>query len=148
MKLIREFLAGKETHAFPPGMILKKLKGDLQFMRDGLGLQVILETQPDDISLPETIEQDVYYVLREALANIARHAHASRAVITLEQNKHDVAVALRDDGVGFDLNSVKNGRGFGLTSMEERIKKHGGTLRHQSAAGKGTTISFRVPIRA
>jgi signal transduction histidine kinase len=148
MKLIREFLAGKETHAFPPGMILEKLKGDLQFMRDGLGLQVILETQPDDISLPETIEQDVYYVLREALANIARHAHASRAVITLEQNKHDVAVALRDDGVGFDLNSVKNGRGFGLTSMEERIKKHGGTLRHQSAAGKGTTISFRVPIRA
>ena len=146
MNLIRQFLAGKEIQAFPPGMMLEKLKGDLKFMQDGLGIQVILETQPEYISLPETIEKDIYYVLREGLANIVRHSHASRAVISLKQANNEVTVALSDDGVGFDSNTVRPDHGFGLTSMEERIKKHGGTLRRQSIARKGTTISFTLPI--
>jgi len=146
MKLIRQFLAGKETQAFPPGMMLEKLKGDLKFMRDGLGLQIILKTPPEDISLPAALEQDVYYLLREGLANVVRHSHASRAVVTLKQEKNEMRVTLSDDGVGYDPNAVKTRNGFGLTSMEERVKKHGGTLQRQSVAGKGTTISFTLPI--
>lgn len=146
MKLIRQFLAGKETQAFPPGMMLEKLRGDLKFLQDGLGLHIILETHPEDISLPQTVEQEVYYVLREGLANIVRHAHASRAVIIVKKENNEVMVALSDDGVGFDVNEEKNGNGFGLTSMEERVRRHGGTLQRRSEAGKGTTISFSLPI--
>jgi len=146
MRLIREFLAGKETQAFPPGMMLEKLRGDLKFLRDGLGIEVILETQPEDITLPQKLEHEVYYVLREGLANIARHSHASRAVITLKQKKDEVKVALTDDGVGFDLNQLKNNNGFGLTSMEERVRQHGGTLERRSVPGKGTTILLSFPL--
>lgn len=146
MKTIRQFLAGKETQAFAPGMMLEKLKGDLKFMQDGLGLQVILETQPEEISLPEKIEQEVYYVLREGLANIVRHSHASRAVISLKQSDNKIAGALSDDGVGFELTAVTKSNGFGLTSMEERIRKLGGELLRHSSIGQGTRISFTLPL--
>ena len=47
MKTIRQFLAGKETQSFPPGMLLEKFKDDLRFLRDGIGMRVILETEPE-----------------------------------------------------------------------------------------------------
>ena len=49
MKTIRQFLAGKDTNSFPPGMLLEKFKDDLKFLRDGIGLRVILETEPEAV---------------------------------------------------------------------------------------------------
>ncbi len=146
MKTIREFLSGKDTQPFPPGMILEKLKGDLKYLQDGFGLQVILETHPEEISIPQAIEQEVYYVLREGLMNIVRHSHASQAVISLKLSEEELTGALSDDGVGFDLTAVTKSNGFGLTSMEERIKKLGGKLLKHSSIGKGTRISFALPL--
>src|SRR5437867_5369827 len=69
MKVIRQFLAGKEIQPFPPGMLLEKLKDDLKFMRDRLGLRIILEAEPEDLNIPGEIERELYYVLREGLMN-------------------------------------------------------------------------------
>ena len=88
MKLIRQFLAGKETQSFPPGMLLENFRDDLRFLRDGLGMRVILETEPEDFNPPEIIEQDLYYVLREGLMNITRHSQASRADIIVETDRN------------------------------------------------------------
>ena len=85
MEVIRQFLAGKEIQSITPGMLIEKLRDDLKFTRDGLGLQVILETAPDDLNLSKTVEQDLYRVLREVLMNIARHSHTNSANVTLTQ---------------------------------------------------------------
>jgi len=146
MKEIREFLAGKETRPFPPGMLLEKLKDDLRFLCDRLGLQVILETESKDLSLPEAIERDLYYVFREGLMNVMRHSHASRVNIALRQKDTVIEGALRDDGVGFDLAQTGNGHGLGLKNMNERIKRLGGELLIQSSPGKGARLSFVVPL--
>ena len=90
MKTIRQFLAGKETHSFPPGMLLEKFKDDLKFLRDGVGLRVILETEPEDLKPSRDIEQDLYYVLREGLMNIIRHSQASRADVVLRQTRTEI----------------------------------------------------------
>lgn len=147
MKTIRQFLAGKETQAFPPGMLLEKLEEDLKFLRDGLGLQVILETDPEDILLPDEMEQDLYYVLREGLMNVSRHSQASRTEVLLKQVGKSIQGKVTDDGVGFDLAQTTNGQGFGLSTMKERIKRLGGELRVDSSPGKGTRIDFVLPLR-
>jgi signal transduction histidine kinase len=146
MKLIRQFLAGKETQSFPPGMLLEYLRDDLRFLRDGLGMRVILETEPEDLNLPEAIERDLYFVLREGLMNITRHSQASRADIILRQTATDIRGTLTDDGVGFHVTEASNGQALGLTSMKERIKKLRGELEIQSSPGKGAKVSFVLPL--
>jgi signal transduction histidine kinase len=148
MRTIRQFLAGKEAHSFPPGMLLEKFKDDLKFLRDGVGLRVILETEPDAFNPPEIVEQDLYYVLREGLMNIIRHSQASRADVVLRQTQTEIQGLLRDDGVGFDPNKARNGQGMGLLSMKERIKRLGGELDIQSSPGKGAKLSFVLPLAA
>ena len=146
MKTIRQFLAGKETHSFPPGMLLEKFKDDLKFLRDGIGLRVILETEPEVFNPPEIVEQDLYYVLREGLMNIIRHSQASRADVVLRQTRTEIQGSLRDDGIGFDPTQTRNDQGMGLLSMHERIKRLGGELEVQSSPGKGAKVSFILPL--
>jgi two-component system, NarL family, sensor histidine kinase DegS len=146
MKTIRQFLTGKETQPFPPGMLLEKFKDDLRFLRDGLGLHVILDTEPETFNPPEAVEQDLYYVLREGLMNIIRHSQASRADVVLRQRGAEIRGSLRDDGIGFDPITARNDLGLGLPSIKERIKRLGGELEIQSSPGKGARISFVLPL--
>ncbi len=148
MKVIRQFLGGKEIQHFPPGMLLERLREDLKFLRDSLGLNVILETSPEDLYLPESAEPVVYYVLREGLMNIIRHAHASRADVVLRLSDGRLSGWLRDDGVGFEVPSSDsiNGNRLGLHGMKDRIEKAGGELKIQSSPGNGTKISFALPL--
>ena len=148
MKTIRQFLAGKEVQSFLPGMLLEKFKDDLKFLRDGIGLRVILETEPEVFNPPEIIEQDLYYVLREGLMNIIRHSQASRADVVLRQTRTQIEGSLRDDGIGFDPIQARNNRGMGLQSMKERIQRMGGELEIQSSPGKGAKVSFVLPLAA
>ena len=136
MRTIRQFLAGKEAQSFPPGMLLEKFKDDLKFLRDGVGLRVILETEPEAFNPPEIVEQDLYYVLREGLMNIIRHSQASRADVMLRQTGTEIQGSLRDDGIGFDSTKARKDQGIGLMSMKERIKRLGGELEVQSSPGK------------
>ena len=149
MAEIREFLAGKETDALPAGTLMERLREEMKFLRDGLGLRVVLESEPDELTLAPEVEQQLYYVLREGLMNIARHAQASRAEIFLEHKEKTIRGELKDDGVGFHMPSIKNsGNGLGLGAMKERIEKLGGTFSIETAPGKGTRIWFHVAADA
>jgi signal transduction histidine kinase len=146
MKVIRQFLAGKDVQHFAPGMLLEKIREDLRFLRDSLGLKVILETSPEDFYLSESAEAIVYYVLREGFMNIVRHSHASRANVGLNQRNGELRGWIKDDGVGFEVASSLNGHRLGLRGMRERIEKAGGELQIQSSPGSGTTVSFTLPL--
>ena len=80
---------------------------------------------------------------QEALANVARHAQASRVGLTVSYMENEVALDVRDDGVGFD--PAFAGRGFGLVAMRQRIAGLSGTLQVESEPGGGTAISACVP---
>ncbi|MFC0533770.1 sensor histidine kinase [Phytohabitans kaempferiae] len=80
---------------------------------------------------------------QEALANVAKHAHATRVGVTLSYLEHEVALDVRDDGRGFDPAGV--GGGFGLTIMRQRVEGLSGTLQIESEPGAGTGISACVP---
>jgi signal transduction histidine kinase len=86
---------------------------------------------------------------QEALANVAKHAHASRVTMTLSYLDQEVALDVCDDGRGFDpadrpAHAPESG-GFGLIAMRERIEGLFGALRIESAPERGTTVSARIP---
>ncbi|MER5324513.1 sensor histidine kinase [Streptosporangium roseum] len=92
--------------------------------------------------LSPAIEVALFRVAQEALANIGKHAAASRAGLTLSYAGDVVLLDIRDDGKGIDGSSDK---GFGLSSMRQRVRGVGGTLEIESAPGEGTAVSAGVP---
>jgi len=96
-------------------------------------------TRPVD---PE-VEFALLRAAQEALANVARHANATRVGLTISYMDSEVALDVRDDGVGFD--PAVPDRGFGLVAMRQRIAALSGTLQVESEPGGGTAISACVP---
>jgi signal transduction histidine kinase len=91
---------------------------------------------------------------QEALANVAKHARATRVGVTLSYMEHEVALDVRDDGGGFDPSRLGDGAddglhvdrgGYGLIAMRQRIEGLSGTLQVESEPGAGTGISACVP---
>jgi signal transduction histidine kinase len=143
---IRDFLSGKEISVLAPGTLIESLKGDLSFLRDGLGVHVILDNEPEELNLPAEAERELYYVIREGVMNIAKHAHASNAAVLLRVAGRQVRGAVEDDGVGFDAEHRAPNGTLGLRSMEERIRKLGGSFDVQAGVGQGTRLSFTIPL--
>lgn len=95
--------------------------------------------------LPLEIEQAIYRVTQEAMANVARHSHARRVDLSLVYNNDSLQLTLSDDGQGFDMHAKPNG--MGLRSIRERVSSIHGTVQIQSAPGHGTRLIVQVPTK-
>ena len=91
------------------------------------------------------VEQAVYRVAQETLANVARHSNAGRVDVSLIYNTDSVQLAVSDDGCGFDINQKSHG--MGLRSIRERVSSIRGTVQVQSAPGQGTRVLVQVPTK-
>jgi signal transduction histidine kinase len=98
-----------------------------------------------EVSVPErpspAIESIAYFVVAEALTNIARHAGASRAAVTVARQNGHLKVEIRDDGVG----GASTSRGTGLAGLVDRVTSVDGTLDIHSPAGGPTTLTVELP---
>jgi NarL family two-component system sensor histidine kinase LiaS len=95
-------------------------------------------------ALPQAIEQALFRVFQEALANVARHSAAETVNIGLTYTTESVKLSIIDDGQGF--NPVENEtHGYGLKSMQERVDRLGGWLQIESAPGMGTKVLVEIP---
>ena len=90
-------------------------------------------------------ERVVYRLVQEALNNVLKHASAGSAGVSVRLVDRQVEIAVRDDGRGFDPDSVAAGRG--LLGMRERIELLGGEIEVRSEPGGGTRIAARVPVK-
>jgi PAS domain S-box-containing protein len=95
--------------------------------------------------LGPTIETNLYRIVQEALANVARHAQASQADVLLERRGGKIVIIVEDNGVGFDPETKKLANRLGLLGMRERAEMMGGKLEIESAPGAGTTIYVEIP---
>jgi signal transduction histidine kinase len=90
------------------------------------------------ISVSLQMEQALFRVLQEALANVARHSKASKVLVTLKSEDNTVALVVEDNGVGYDAKHIK--KGIGLDSMKERLMAVNGELEVSSLQLKGTRV--------
>ncbi len=114
-----------------------------------------LHAIPVQVTTTGTIEplapQAEFALLRaaqEALANVAKHARATRVGLTLSYLPGEVVLDVRDDGRGFDLAGSEGNGGFGLVAMRQRVENQAGVLLVESEPGGGTAISARLPVAA
>ena len=84
-------------------------------------------------------------ITTEALSNILRYANAKLVTINLSAIDGKINLLIRDDGIGFNPQQVKEGH-YGIIGMRERAKLAGGTFKITSQAGQGTTIEVVLPI--
>ena len=87
-----------------------------------------------------------YRIVQEALANVAKHAAATRAWIVVRYEQRAVEVEIGDDGRGPDGGGTADDGGHGLVGMRERVALYGGTLELGGRAGAGFTVHARLPL--
>jgi len=93
----------------------------------------------------------LYRIAQEALANVARHAHASHAEVSIVDLDGGIRMEIKDDGIGFEVDGkscAKKTIRLGLLGMKERIEMIGGSFGIESAPGKSTTIRVEIPPAA
>ena len=114
------------------------------------GVKVHLETSGTEKRLPSHVEVSLFRIAQEAISNIAQHAHAEFASITLDFNSRSINLTIEDDGLGFNYNGILTSKhdmhSFGLLGMVERAETLGGNLKIKSQIGTGTQISIEIPI--
>jgi signal transduction histidine kinase len=91
--------------------------------------------------MPEPVELAAFFIVSEALTNVARHAGASSALVELERNPGALIVEVRDDGIG----GASADNGSGLRGLADRVEALGGRLQVWSPQGRGTRLRAEIP---
>lgn len=107
------------------------------------GFQLELDIDHNLGDYPAEVQQTVYRIAQEALANVADHAQAQKVRVELKEDGNQIQLLIHDDGCGFDLDRSERENHFGLLGMRERAEMIGGRLSVKSESGKGTQVSFR-----
>jgi signal transduction histidine kinase len=156
MNLARESLteARRTVHAVEPSVLagarLPDAISDVTQRWSAVNsIAAVLTTTGDARPMHPDVEVTLLRTAQEALANVAKHARASRVGLTLSYMEDLVTLDVRDDGVGFEpnikrANGSTNG-GFGLAGMRQRVRRLAGRLDIESEPGGGTAISASVP---
>ncbi len=123
----------------------------LQYLADEFsaktGIKTIVVQQECADPLPKDIASCLYRITQESLANVRKHARASRVELELTCDGEEVTLSIRDGGVGFDVEQVRAAHlGLGLVNMRERVRSVQGRLEIQSQPGHGTQIVVQIPL--
>jgi signal transduction histidine kinase len=125
----------------------KAIQNRLDAVEKRSGIGVHFQTNLDG-KLPEPLEKGLFYIASEALNNSLKHAGAAAVKIVMcVDGETEAALEVSDNGRGFDLASIAEDGGIGLSSMRERAEQMGGTLNMFSEPGQGTRVLVRVPFR-
>jgi signal transduction histidine kinase len=142
----RRSVEASRPQALESANLEEALASVIQRWTELTGIPAELRTTGERIALHPDIEDALLRTAQEALANVAQHAAATRAGVTLSYMGDVVTLDVRDDGTGFDLGATTERRsGFGLSAMRQRVARVAGSLSIESEPGAGTAISARVP---
>lgn len=142
---LRELIQ-REVRDAPPNTV--SLRTVLQAAAYGVTEVPVTLSTEGEIWLPAQSVDGLSSAIRQALENVVQHANASGVWILAEEDQAGIIVTIRDNGIGFEYDEGllrREGKMGLLASMKERIEELGGTLRIESARGKGTEVELRVP---
>ena len=128
----------------PPILVNRGLREALTALAARSTTPVELDAAPLDRRLDAGVETAAYFVIAEALTNVAKHSHARRCAIGLRHGEGTVRVWVTDDGVG----GAALDKGHGLRGLDDRLHAAGGWLQVTSPSGGPTTITAELPDNA
>lgn len=112
----------------------------------GERLGIAVTTQIAPVELSAEAEHALLRIAQEALSNAVRHARASQITLLLIPTEQGVSLTIRDNGQGFAFDAGQQAHGFGLHSMQERVRELHGVFTVQTTPGKGTEIGVHLPL--
>jgi len=114
------------------------------------GVEANLQVHGDERRFSQEAELILFRIVQEALRNIGRHSHASKAEVSIRFGEGKTTVIIRDNGIGFQspdkVTDLSRSGKLGLVGMQERVRLLGGSLEVESEPGKGTTVIAEAPI--
>jgi two-component system nitrate/nitrite sensor histidine kinase NarX len=143
---LREILTHYRTRMDPKGLLHALLALQAGY-RERTGIELVLDPRVGDLNLSVDQELQVFHVVQEALANVAKHSHARMAQVHIEPAHDRLVIVIEDDGAGL-LPTAAAGNGaahFGLEIMRERAQRLGGSLSIHAADGGGTRVQLSIP---
>jgi signal transduction histidine kinase/HAMP domain-containing protein len=143
---VRNYVVGLQ----PEGLQERGLSRSLADLARGMALNALLHAEIEvdpaiDSGLGPEKAGHLFHICREALANVVKHAMASRVSLAIERGNGSLILHVKDDGVGFDPAEHRGGC-RGLRNMRERSQRLGGTLSVESKPGGGTRITVEIPL--
>jgi len=114
--------------------------------KERFAIECCVAIAPPDLELADPHATAVFRILQEALANVARHAGASRVEVDVRRVDGEIRLRVSDDGRGFDPAHPRKANSFGLVGLRERVHLVEGRINIASAPGQGTRIDVRVPL--
>lgn len=115
----------------------------LRELTDKSNIEIVYK---EDIGeLPKTIESNFFRIAQEFISNTLKHAKASCLEVYLYQTSSKVQLKMIDDGIGFDMDVVRD-LSYGLKNIEDRVNDLAGTVKFLSAENKGVVMDIHVPI--
>ncbi|RYP81846.1 sensor histidine kinase [Nocardioides guangzhouensis] len=142
-RLLGALRSDGEAAALAPEPGLDRLDALLaEVGRAGLPVQLMIDGEP--CPLPRAIDLSAYRIVQEGLTNVLKHAHASRAEVTLRYGPDDLRIDVHDDGAG---TATSNGSGHGLVGIRERVKIYRGEMSAGTAEDGGFLLRTRLPLR-
>ncbi|QTJ44716.1 sensor histidine kinase [Dolosigranulum pigrum] len=134
-------------HLRPVKLNEKTLKQGIEQLLKELSTKVNMAIvyEIEDVSLPVSVEDNLFRVIQELLSNVLRHSKASEVEVYLKKTGQQIQLRIIDDGVGFDMKNQKSGN-YGLQNIRERINGLGGHVKLISFKQQGTSVEIIIPI--
>jgi len=114
--------------------------------RTGIICEAILDPTPGSLITDDKVSTALYRICQEALTNILRHSHATRAEINLRMSGTNVELMISDNGVGITKKDISKSDSFGILGIKERINLLGGKVSIVGRMNKGTVLRLRIPL--
>lgn len=144
---IRKMAHAKNSGVMADQGLLPAVKKMARTISETNALDVTVEDFGLDERLENSMELTIFRILQELVANIIKHALATRASIQFTQHDAILNIIVEDNGQGFDIAAAKRGgKGMGLGSIEKRIEHLEGNFTVDSVLGKGTSILIDIPV--
>jgi signal transduction histidine kinase/ligand-binding sensor domain-containing protein len=126
------------------GTLAAALRTRLEAVETRGGMQAELHVEGSE-QLTRMVHEELYNIAQEALNNALKYARAQHVQVYLRFGESLTSMEVCDDGAGFEPEIARLGGGFGISGMQERVERIGGTLRIESAPGQGTRVRVQVP---
>ena len=142
---LRQLLTNFRNPVDPAGLLFALKQVNVTFCRM-TGIRVDFTNNASDLNLSADQESQVFYIVQEALNNIAKHANATCVRLTLDRKNGWVEISVEDNGTGMPANGMSANAGdaetahLGLDIMRERARHLRGQLKIESASGRGTRV--------
>lgn len=109
------------------------------------GLVCKLSLPDEEIPIDGVLDIAIYRMLQEILNNVVKHANATTVNVVLDIDEDQLALTVRDDGIGTDAAKLDNAKAYGLRTLRERATFLGGSVSIGGDAGQGTTVTIGIP---